>query len=1710
MRKSRKLLSLLLCFALVFTMIPMTAFASVDTSSKLVSYQINAADNTVEVGDTFTVDVAWPDSMTVMAWTGGLRFDTDMLEVVSITEPTYSNGSKTFLTSTVEQAMENERVGFALVDLQVYTYTDITDATITFKAIKAGAPEIYLYEQYEGADGFVSDLSEEKLDLETIIINEMPAIGGTVSINEDTEGVLVYTGEEQALTANIDELTTKPGSTIAYQWYCNDVKVTGAAGQTYTLSVGDVGKTFKVEVSTDLNSGSVQSETVTYAKAAGPAVAVENVPFITGKTAATVTIGNIKAGHEYAVSTVADVDVSTLSWKTSATGAEEYTFTGLASNTPYYVYARTAETGTHEAGAPVRTADPVKTAVLITSLTVSGIAPVKNGLPVFDDTTPVGYDVMTQEWDGSQFNEDKFAANTVYSAWVILTAEDGYEFAETLVPSVEGASSVEVLDRFSDSKEITLDVTFLPTEDEAALRGNVAISGDTDQVTVDTVLSADLNNLDYNGEPADGVTYTYQWMRNGVDIVGAAGNTYTVTAADINKTIAVRVTASSNSGFVTSNGVYVPKLVAPAADTVEDSEITVTADTITITDTAVGQKYAVVKDGDADVWKDGNGGSLRFDGLAADTIYTVKTYVAETETTVAGAVSENTAKTDALIESVAAAVAAPVKYKDAADAEIADGVNYTVSTAWNPADTKFKTETAYTVTVTFTAKDGFRFSSAAAAELNGEAVNAAVINENVTLTISKTFGKTAGYDPLGGEVTISGTAKFGETLTADTSALTYGAEAFLGKELSYQWLCNGQVVGTASTYKIADAGNIGKTITLIVANAYNEGEQRAVSDTVVKADAAAAVKAEVNAVTADTIVLKNLVDGQIYGIAEGTSGAVTWNAAGDGSFENLKADTAYYIHTYRTETATHAASAEAEVLEVKTNILITQLDVNVTAAKKYEAPADAAVAEDAGYTVEDTVWSPLAESYGFAADKEYTATVTLKVKDGYNFSKALSADGVTAVYTAKYATKKQDILGGSIAFNSSKAVYNQELKVVPSLDFGAESVLNPTATYRWYIGEDVIASGLTYTPAAGDIGKTIKVVATSNQNPGEITKSITVEKADALYTTEEASVTKTTDTITVANVKAYQEYKLMKGNEVVQDWTRGTAIVFEGLDAVTEYKVITRVFETDTHKAGAEEEVSVTTEKKEHSITLTAAEVSVKVGGNTLDLTALAASDAGLAVTFAADGMPADAELKDGVITAGTTAGTFTVTVSAAGNETYKDAADKIITVEITVKDSQKFEAGFYEAVTVTYGDAAFRKEAKISEGNTAADAITYTSSNPEVASVAADGTVTIAGAGETEIKATAAANDDYAQAAVSYTLTVAPKKLAVPTAGSYTYNKAEQTLTLTGFDAETMTLSGETAKTNAGTYAASVALKDSKNYAWADGTTAAKTVNWTIAKAVPTGEPSYTKITADGKTLADANLAKGTVNAEGTIAWNNTDDTKVEANKAYGWTFTPADPDNYETLKGSITLYTKTGGGGGGGGGFPMGGGAAPAPSVQTPEFELGEGVTVKSGDDGTEAEFTVAEGYKITDVTVNGVSKGAVTKLTGLKTGDKVAVKTEKVKTEAEILQEELDKIELVTRSKIVKMKSGKPAIRINWFDKNGRKFEYDGYQIFRSTKRYSGFGTKPFFTTKKTTYYNTAIKPQITYYYKVRGYVELDGKKYYTGWSLKAWRKVSKDLF
>ena len=138
---------------------------------------------------------------------------------------------------------------------------------------------------------------------------------------------------------------------------------------------------------------------------------------------------------------------------------------------------------------------------------------------------------------------------------------------------------------------------------------------------------------------------------------------------------------------------------------------------------------------------------------------------------------------------------------------------------------------------------------------------------------------------------------------------------------------------------------------------------------------------------------------------------------------------------------------------------------------------------------------------------------------------------------------------------------------------------------------------------------------------------------------------------------------------------------------------------------------------------------------------------------------------------------------------------------------------------------------------------------------------------------------------------------------------------------------------------------------------TASNTITFSVDKATPTGAPTYTAITAGGKTLSDAALTANASWPSGTVQWVDKDGkplpaaTQVQANTEYTWSFTPADAANYNGATGSVTLYAVSSGGGGGG---SSSGSTVKTDTVTNPDGSVTKTETKK---DGTVIETTTGK---------------------------------------------------------------------------------------------------------------------------------------------------------
>ena len=93
---------------------------------------------------------------------------------------------------------------------------------------------------------------------------------------------------------------------------------------------------------------------------------------------------------------------------------------------------------------------------------------------------------------------------------------------------------------------------------------------------------------------------------------------------------------------------------------------------------------------------------------------------------------------------------------------------------------------------------------------------------------------------------------------------------------------------------------------------------------------------------------------------------------------------------------------------------------------------------------------------------------------------------------------------------------------------------------------------------------------------------------------------------------------------------------------------------------------------------------------------------------------------------------------------------------------------------------------------------------------------------------------ENHETALGSYTIAILRRGYTVPTLADdqLVYDGTEKTPGLEGLNEEVMTVSGMDRAVNAGEYRIRIALRDTNNTEWADGTTAQKTLDWRIAPA--------------------------------------------------------------------------------------------------------------------------------------------------------------------------------------------------------------------------------------------------------------------------------------
>ena len=547
-------------------------------------------------------------------------------------------------------------------------------------------------------------------------------------------------------------------------------------------------------------------------------------------------------------------------------------------------------------------------------------------------------------------------------------------------------------------------------------------------------------------------------------------------------------------------------------------------------------------------------------------------------------------------------------------------------------------------------------------------------------------------------------------------------------------------------------------------------------------------------------------------------------------------------------------------------------------------------------------------------------TITKYIYNGTEYATldALNAVTVTdaGTYTVTAVYESDTEYGEATAtFTINKAepvitVSSSSLTMVKGTDKALGVTINPADLPLQYSSSNpgaatVDENGNVTAKAVGTAVITISYAGDSNHEPATATVTVTVTEKTPVEVTFADAASQTYDPSGYALGAQFSEATVDGDKPITKYIYNGTD--YATLSALPTVKdagtyTVTAVYESDTEYGEAKATFTIEPKALTNSTNVTLSANTVTYTGSQAAVSVDMVTVDGVALTASTDYTVS--------IPAAINAGTYAVTVTGQGN--YTGTATAIF--EIT-------KATATEAMTTVSADARYGTTGTVAlniAGGTAgtiavSDASNVLSGTPTlnngVLSFAfVDSEANVGKTATITIPVTDAPNyNDYT---ITVTVTVVDKFLPVLTVKdittTYTGSPVSASLIRGTAVYEGATVKGtwgwtSTVPTNAGTHSVSVTFTPENTDIYANATT---TVTVTINKATPAGSPGYTAIKEPGKTLKDAALTMGSFKVDGEIKWKDSEDTVVQANASYKWTFTPDDQDNYNIVTGSLTPY--------------------------------------------------------------------------------------------------------------------------------------------------------------------------------------------------------------
>ena len=758
-----------------------TATAAVAAKTNTPATGAPTISGTVQVGETLTAD------------TSGIS-DEDGLENASFSYQWIAGGTDISGATGSSYTLTADEEGLA-----IQVWVSFTD--------DAGNPE-----------AMTSDATEAVVTTPNSQASGAPTISGTAQVGEtltaDTSGISDEDGLENA--------------SFSYQWITGGTDISGVTGSSYTLVDAEEGKAIKVRVSFTDDAGNEETLTsdTTEAVVAKPNAPATGEPTISGTAQVGETLtadmsgiadedGRDNANFKYQwivndgnadsdIAGAASATYTPVSDDQGNTIKVRVSFTDDAGNEETLTSAATdAVAGTGPTEPPAKPRELTAPEVLHDSVTLRWKDP--------QDDTITGYIILRRDKDIHEegtfetVNANTGTADTTYTD-TSVDPEKRYVYR---------IKAINAYDESEISSWVRAYTPATPATGNTPATGAPSISG---TVQVGETLTADTSGIS-DEDGFDNAAFTYQWLADDAEISGATGSSYTLAESDEGKAIKVRVSFTDDGGnaetltsAATTAVAAKPNSQATGAPTLSGTAQvgeTLRADVSSIADedglANATFSYQWLAD-DADI----GGATGSTYALAADDVgKAIKVRVSFTDD--AGNNEELTsAATDAVAARLnSAATGAPTisgtaQVWETLEADVSsiadeDGLeNAAFAYQWlaDDADITGVTDSRYTL----------------AEADEGKAVKVQVSftddagNEEMLASAATAAVAAKPNSPATGAPTISGTARVGETLTADTSGIA-DADGLDNATFTYRWLAaDAEIAGaTNSTYTLADS-----------------------------------------------------------------------------------------------------------------------------------------------------------------------------------------------------------------------------------------------------------------------------------------------------------------------------------------------------------------------------------------------------------------------------------------------------------------------------------------------------------------------------------------------------------------------------------------------------------------------------------------------------------------------------------------------------------------------------------------------------------------------------------------------------------------------------------------------------------------------------------------------------------------------------------------